>query len=126
MNPGFRHDDGSNTLIQSCKAVNNKTVANVWTKLVWVVKSAATLPSGTSQNTYFTGMNSNVGVSYQFKNLKIEKGNTATDWTPAPEDYVSLLTWSIIFRHRRLLFLEDHGRRQRRHGLMESICGAVR
>lgn len=91
MNPGFRHDDGSNMLIQSCKAVNNKTVANVWTKLVWVVKSAATLPGGTSQNTYFTGMNSNVGVSYQFKNLKIEKGNTATDWTPAPEDYVSFV-----------------------------------
>ena len=91
MNPGFRNEDGSNMLIQSCKAVNNKTVANVWTKLVWVVKSAATLPSGTSQNTYFTGMNSNVGVSYQFKNLKIEKGNTATDWTPAPEDYVSFV-----------------------------------
>lgn len=91
MNPDFRHDDSSNMLIQSCKAVNNKTVANVWTKLVWVVKSAATLPSGTSQNTYFTGMNSNVGVSYQFKNLKIEKGNTATDWTPAPEDYVSFV-----------------------------------
>lgn len=91
MNPGFRHDNSSNMLIQSCKAVNNKTVANVWTKLVWVVKSAATLPSGTSQNTYFTGMNSNVGVSYQFKNLKIEKGNTATDWTPAPEDYVSFV-----------------------------------
>lgn len=91
MNPEFRHDNGSNMLIQSCKAVNNKTVANVWTKLVWVVKSAATLPSGTSQNTYFTRMNSNVGVSYQFKNLKIEKGNTATDWTPAPEDYVSFV-----------------------------------
>lgn len=91
MDPGFRHSDNSNMLIQSCKAVNNKTVANVWTKLVWVVKSAATLPSGTSQNTYFTGMNSNVGVSYQFKNLKIEKGNTATDWTPAPEDYVSFV-----------------------------------
>lgn len=91
MDPSFRHSDSSNMLIQSCKAVNNKTVANVWTKLVWVVKSAATLPSGTSQNTYFTGMNSNVGVSYQFKNLKIEKGNTATDWTPAPEDYVSFV-----------------------------------
>lgn len=91
MNPDFRHSDGSNMLIQSCKAVNNKTVANVWTKLVWVVKSAATLPSGISQNTCFTGMNSNVGVSYQFKNLKIEKGNTATDWTPAPEDYVSFV-----------------------------------
>lgn len=91
MNPDFRHANGLNMLIQSCKAVNNKTVANVWTKLVWVVKSAATLPSETSQNTYFTGMNSNVGVSYQFKNLKIEKGNMATDWTPAPEDYVSFV-----------------------------------
>lgn len=91
MNPDFRHINGSNMLIQSRKAVNNKTVANVWTKLVWVVKSAATLPSETSQTTYFAGMNSNVGVSYQFKNLKIEKGNTATDWTPAPEDYVSFV-----------------------------------
>lgn len=91
MDPGFRHSDSSNMLIQSCKAVNNKTVANVWTKLVWVVKSAATLPRGTSQNTYFTGMNSGTGVSYQFKNLKIEKGNMATDWTPAPEDYVSFV-----------------------------------
>lgn len=91
MDPSFRHGDSSNMLIQSCKAVNNKTVANVWTKLVWVVKSAATLPRGTSQNTYFTGMNSGTGVSYQFKNLKIEKGNMATDWTPAPEDYVSFV-----------------------------------
>lgn len=91
MDPSFRHSNGSNMLIQSCKAVNNKTVANVWTKLVWVVKSAATLPRGTSQNTYFTGMNSGTGVSYQFKNLKIEKGNMATDWTPAPEDYVSFV-----------------------------------
>lgn len=91
MDPSFRHGDSSNMLIQSCKAVNNKTVANVWTKLVWVVKSAAPLPSGTSQNTYFTGMNSGTGVSYQFKNLKIEKGNMATDWTPAPEDYVSFV-----------------------------------
>ena len=31
-------------------------------------------------------MNSGTGVWYQFKNLKIEKGNQATDWTPAPED----------------------------------------
>ena len=91
MDPSFRHGDSSNMLIQSCKAVNNKTVANVWTKLVWVVKSAATLPRGTSQNTYFAGMNSGTGVSYQFKNLKIEKGNMATDWTPAPEDYVSFV-----------------------------------
>ncbi len=91
MNPHFRNVNGTNTLIQSRKVINNTTVANVWTKLVWIVKSVATLPTNTGQNTYFVGMNSGTGVSYQFKNLKIEKGNIATDWTPAPEDYVSFV-----------------------------------
>lgn len=91
MNPHFRNANGTNTLIQSRKVINNTTVANVWTKLVWIVKSVATLPTNTGQNTYFVGMNSGTGVSYQFKNLKIEKGNIATDWTPAPEDYVSFV-----------------------------------
>lgn len=91
MNPSFMNTIGTNTLIQSRKVINNTTVANVWTKLVWIVKSVATLPTDTGQNTYFVGMNSGTGVSYQFKNLKIEKGNIATDWTPAPEDYVSFV-----------------------------------
>lgn len=91
MNPRFRNANSTNTLIQSRKVINNTTVANVWTKLVWIVKSVATLPTDTGQNTYFVGMNSGTGVSYQFKNLKIEKGNMATDWTPAPEDYVSFV-----------------------------------
>ena len=91
MNPCFMNMIGTNTLIQSRKVINNTTVANVWTKLVWIVKSVATLPTDTGQNTYFVGMNSGTGVSYQFKNLKIEKGNIATDWTPAPEDYVSFV-----------------------------------
>lgn len=91
MNPCFMNTIGTNTLIQSRKVINNTTVANVWTKLVWIVKSVATLPTDTGQNTYFVGMNSGTGVSYQFKNLKIEKGNIATDWTPAPEDYVSFV-----------------------------------
>ena len=30
------------------------------------------------------------GTTYQLK-IKVEKGNTATDWTPAPEDYVSFV-----------------------------------
>ena len=91
MNPHFKNANGTNILIQSRKVINNTTVANVWTKLVWIVKSVATLPTDTGQNTYFVGMNSGTGVSYQFKNLKIEKGNIATDWTPAPEDYVSFV-----------------------------------
>ena len=57
---------------------------------------------------------------------KLEEGNMATDWTPAPEIMCLLLTWSIISQLRQLHCPVDHGRRQRRHGLMESICGAVR
>ena len=90
LTPGFKHSDSSNGLIQSCTVINNITAANAWVKLIWIVKSLATLPSGTSQNTYFVGMNSGTGVWYQFKNLKLEEGNKATDWSPAPEDQVAL------------------------------------
>jgi hypothetical protein len=36
---------------------------------------------------------SNRAGTFIFKNWKIEKGNKATDWTPAPEDQVS--DWSV-------------------------------
>ena len=38
-----------------------------------------------SQGLYFDGFNAYV-ATYRFKNLKMEKGNKATGWTPAPED----------------------------------------
>lgn len=72
------------------------------------------------------GLNVTGTGTLTFQWEKLEEGNMATDWTPAPEDYVSLLMLSIIFQHRQHHFLVDHGRRQRRHGLMESICGVVR
>lgn len=86
LTPGFKNASGSNGLIQSCMTIKNTTTANTWVKLIWIVKSVATLPSDTSQSTYFTGMNSGTGVWYQFRNLKLEEGNKATDWSPAPED----------------------------------------
>lgn len=67
MNPRFMNTIGTNTLIQSRKVINNTTVANVWTKLVWIVKSVATLPTDTGQNTYFVGMNSGTGFLISLK-----------------------------------------------------------
>ena len=87
--PQFREWNGSNVLQQSITSINSKTIANTWVKMKWKIKSVATLPSGTNQNTYFTGMNSAVGEWYQFRNLKLEKGDKATPWTPAPEDDTS-------------------------------------
>ncbi|MFZ2125583.1 MAG: prepilin-type N-terminal cleavage/methylation domain-containing protein [Candidatus Saccharimonadales bacterium] len=40
--------------------------------------------SGSTVNFYFYP--SNVGVEFWFRSVKIEKGTTATSWTPAPED----------------------------------------
>lgn len=84
--PQFREGDGSDQIIASVNSVNATTVINKWTKLIWIVKSVENLPTANGQNTYFTSMDSTPGVWYQFKNLKLEEGNVATAWTPAPED----------------------------------------
>lgn len=74
---------------------NNTTKVDKWVTLIWKVKALETLPSidamqGGSPSPpnvlCLNNMNSDPGVSYQFKNLKLEKGNKATDWTAAPED----------------------------------------
>ncbi|MBS7060618.1 MAG: hypothetical protein KH120_01110 [Eubacterium sp.] len=86
MNIGLQQGNGTDNLMGSSTAVNRQIKANQWNKLIWIIKTATTLPSSTGQLLYITGMNSGTGVWYQFKNLKIEKGNKATDWSPAPED----------------------------------------
>ena len=84
--PMFLVGNNTYTLIQSCDSINNTTVANKWVKLSWKVKSLETLPSQTDQLSYFVGMDPSSGVTYQFKDFKIEKGSVCTDWSPAPED----------------------------------------
>lgn len=88
FNIAFREANGTNNLIISGEK-SIQVQANKWNKMIWNVKTASTLPTSTSQVFYATEMNSGTGVWYQFKNLKIEKGNQATDWTPAPEDVQS-------------------------------------
>ena len=43
-----------------------------------------------SQILYFGGFG-DAAATYRFKNLKLEKGNKATDWSPAPEDGTAAL-----------------------------------
>lgn len=88
FNIAFREANGTNNLIISGEK-SIQVQANKWNKMIWNVKTASTLPTSTSQVFCVTEMNSGTGVWYQFKNLKIEKGNQATDWTPAPEDVQS-------------------------------------
>lgn len=66
---------------------SNETVPNKWTKIKATLRTVSTLPASIgNQVLYLTGMPAGVGEVHCFRNLKIEKGNKATDWTPAPED----------------------------------------
>ena len=82
---GYYDDNGTSTWIgattvsgvSDIKQYNNQG----WTRMYWVVKFDK-IPTHMSLYIYardFTG-------DLYFKKLKLEKGNKATDWTPAPED----------------------------------------
>lgn len=68
----------------------NNCELNKW----YHVEATLTIPEQASENVgtissiQFYNSNANIESSFtaRFKNLKLEKGNKATDWTPAPED----------------------------------------
>lgn len=71
----------------------NGCVLNEWYK----VEELITIPAqahpsiGTQSNIQFYNSNSNVeaSVTFRIRNVKLEYGNKATDWSPAPEDVTS-------------------------------------
>ena len=83
---GLAAHDGTGNLSSKIDVINNKTKADEWVTLQWLCRTRNPLPTQTNQMLYMNNMNSEPGVYYQFRNLKIEKGNKATDWSPAPED----------------------------------------
>ena len=83
---GLAVHDGTGNLSSKIDVVNNKTKSGEWVTLQWSCRTRNPLPTQTNQILYMNNMNSEPGVYYQFRNLKIEKGNKATDWSPAPED----------------------------------------
>lgn len=83
---GLQESNGSNQLISQTVFSQRTANANQWNKCYYVIYLKSQLPESVAQIMYLTSMNSSPNVSYMFKNLKIEKGNKPTDWTPAPED----------------------------------------
>lgn len=81
----FRQTDGSNLMTN--QVLSSPTVANQWTKVTATLKTLATLPEEIGRQVlYLMNTPADVGKTYYFKNLMIEKGNKASDWSPAPED----------------------------------------
>lgn len=64
-------------------------VANKWTRVSLTGKALSDTKS--DQVIYFNifGMQRNGAKTFKIANLKVERGNKATDWTPAPEDVQS-------------------------------------
>ena len=67
--------------------------ANEWTHVSGRFTTVENIPAYelNSYCVYITRMPSAVNSVHIFKNLKLEKGNKATDWSPAPEDTSSAI-----------------------------------
>ena len=81
--------DGSNVIARADWTNLVSVKSNEWNSVHFHLKSVSELPELSKQILYISDMDSSCGVSYQFKNLKVETGTVATDWTPAPEDTFS-------------------------------------
>lgn len=64
----------------------NKATANQWNKVSCVLTSVATLPNISDQVVYLRGMPTAKDNYLIIKNIKLEKGNIPTSWSPALED----------------------------------------
>lgn len=82
-------NDGSNIIARADWTNLVSVKSNEWNSVHFHLKSVSELPELSKQILYISNMDSSCGVSYQFKNLKVETGTVATDWTPAPEDTFS-------------------------------------
>ena len=65
----------------------NQALANKWTKVFCTLTSKETLPSPSRQVVYLSGMPVAQGNYLIIKNIKLEKGNVATDYSPSEVDF---------------------------------------
>ena len=80
----LKRGDGGSKLTNSVRM--NKATANQWTKVSCVLTSKTTLPDDLSQVVYLSGMPTANGNWLVIKNIKLEKGNIATDYSPNETD----------------------------------------
>lgn len=77
--------DISNTTITPSRSLIDNgashTLSTSWKRYTGIITSKATVPDGTISFSISPN-----GVPIAVANIKLEKGNKATDWTPAPED----------------------------------------
>lgn len=89
----IRRADGSNAATND-GGYWKEIPANEWTHVSGTFTTAANLPDFLLNSTeiYITRLPTTANSVHIFKNLKLEKGNKATDWSPAPEDVEARIT----------------------------------
>lgn len=82
------HSNASESLIKNTRFINSSVKANDenWTKIIAVMTTHDTLPTTTGQVIYLGGLDINANSTYYIRNLQLEKGNRATEWSYAVED----------------------------------------
>ena len=83
----IRRDDGSNAATNE-GGYWKEIPANEWTHVSGTFTTVENIPDFSLYSTeiYIMRLPTTVNSVHIFKNLKLEKGNKATDWSPAPED----------------------------------------
>lgn len=83
----IRRDDGSNAATND-GGYWKEIPANEWTHISGTFTTVENIPDFLLYSTeiFMVGLPATVGSVHIFKNLKLEKGNKSTDWSPAPED----------------------------------------
>lgn len=61
-------------------------ISDEWNKATFIFNTVSVFPEFTTQALHMIGIPETPGTTFTIKNLKLEYGNKATDWTPAPED----------------------------------------
>jgi phage minor structural protein len=89
----IRRDDGSNAATND-GGYWKEIPANEWTHVSGTFTTVENIPDFLLGSTeiYITRLPTTVGSVHIFKNLKLEKGNKSTDWSPAPEDPAGALS----------------------------------
>lgn len=83
----IRRDDGTNAATNE-GGYWKEIPANEWTHISGTFTTVENIPDFLLYSTeiFIVGLPATVNSVHIFKNLKLEKGNKATDWSPAPED----------------------------------------
>ena len=82
----FMAGNATAPMLGNVKTIQGSVKANQWNKLIFQGTTLDTLPASGSQGVYFTVSNKNTGVSYIFRNIKVEEGPNATVWIPNKAD----------------------------------------